>query len=373
MAKKNLSKLFKKLNYEPIIHILSIVIVILFIINLFFVTSLTSSLKQKFIESEELAKPAKLELTVINADCDNCFDINTIVSTIKAENVNITNEQTLSADNAQELIAQYNIKKLPTVIVKGELNKTNLKSTLTATNDALIFTNQTPPYFDTESNKVKGLVVATIINPENCENCTSVEVIVDSLKQSNIAITRVITLNESQAQDLIETYNILKLPSLILSSDALEYNIIKENWPAVGTEESDGNLILRNINPPYKNLATGKIDGLVTLTFVNDSLCTDCYDVTSHKTIINNYGVVIVNERTVDVNTPAGQALVQSYNITLVPTIVLSSDVKLYTGFASVLLQVGEEAENGDLVFTAVQLMGKHKNLETGEIIEGQQ
>src|SRR3989344_2210744 len=100
MVKKNLNKL----NYEPIIHIISIVVVILFIINLFFVTSLTSSLKQKFLEAEEAARPANIELTIINANCNNCFDIDTVVSTIKSGNVNITNEQTLNANDTQQLI-----------------------------------------------------------------------------------------------------------------------------------------------------------------------------------------------------------------------------------------------------------------------------
>ena len=368
MVKKNLNKL----NYEPIIHIISIVVVILFIINLFFVTSLTSSLKQKFLEAEEAARPANIELTIINANCNNCFDIDTVVSTIKSGNVNITNEQTLNANDAQQLIQTYNIQKLPTVIIKGELNKTNLRSTLAESNDALIFINQTPPYFDVQSNKVKGLVVATVINADNCSNCTDIEGFINTLRTNKIEITRINNLTETQASDLINSYNIEKLPALILSNDASEYKLIKDNWDAFGTEESDGNLVLRTINPPYKNVSTGKVEGLVTVTYLNDSSCADCYDVLIHRRIILGYGTFLANEITLDVSTPEGMALVQRNNITLVPTIILSKEANVYQGLYQAFSQVSQENQDGSLVFTSVPLMGKYKNLETGEVIEPQ-
>src|SRR3989344_4224350 len=110
--------------------------------------------------------------------------------------------------------------------MKGELNKTNLRSTLTESNDALIFINQTPPYFDVQSNKVKGLVVATVINADNCSNCTDIEGFINTLRTNKIEITRINNLTETQASDLINSYNIEKLPALILSNDASEYKLI---------------------------------------------------------------------------------------------------------------------------------------------------
>lgn len=385
MAKSKFRKKLDKINYEPIIHILIIIIVVLFILNLMFITSLSSSLKQKIAEVKEAARPAKLEITLITAPCTNCFNISKVIETIKSGNVNITKEVTITETQAENflrnnlenlsvnLITKYNINKLPTVIVQGEINRTNLNATLSQVGDALVFTSQNPPYYDVESNKVKGLVSATIINAENCTACINVSPLLNQLESNGVVISKAITLTEVQAKDLIDKYNINILPSLILSSDAGEYALFKQNWPSLGTEESDGNFVLRNLLPPYKNLTTGSTEGLVMLTYVVDSSCKDCYNVTLHKRIIESYGIKIINETTFDVSTQEGISFSRDNNITLVPTIVLSKEAKAYPGFYKVFTQVSKEGQNGNLVFTAVDQMGKHKNIETGEIIEPQQ
>ena len=373
MAKSKFLKKLDKINYESIIYILGIAIVLIFIINLFFAMSLTSVLKQKIAEAEEAAKPANLELTIITTQCQDCFNINSVIEGIKSENVNVTKEETLDVGDASQLIQDYNIERLPTVIVKGELNKTNLDSTLTAVGDALVFTSQTPPYYDVSLSRVKGLIVATVINASGCGSCTDVAPLLDELKSNGIIIARETTLTEEEAAGLIETYNMQALPSLILSRDASEYQLLVQNWPALGTIEQDGNFVLRDIPPPYKNTTTGAIEGLVTLTNVIDSSCTACYNVDGYKPIIENFGVYLVNETTFDVTTQEGLAYANTNNITLVPTIVLSSDAKKYQRFYDVFRRVSQETKSGDLVFTAVEDIGTYKNIQTGEIIEQQE
>ncbi len=374
MAKSNFLKRLDKINFQSIIHIITIVIVVLFIINLFFITSLTSSLKQKIAEAEESARPADLELTIITeASCANCFDINTVVDQIKSGNVNVTKEATLDASEAEQLIEDYNIEKLPTVIVKGELNKTNLNSTLRLVGDAFVFASQTPPYYDTNLHRVKGLVSATIINPDNCDLCVDVQPLLDDIESTGVVITRKTTLNERQAAELIEAYTVTRLPTFILSSDASEYTIIQENWAALGTEEEDGNLVLRNAVPPYKDLITGNIEGLVSLTYLIDSSCSECYNVSRHRDIIYNYGVDIINETTLDVAQPNGLAFARANDITLVPTVVVSKEAKLYDSFYAAFTQVSRELDDENGVFIAVELMGPYKDLETGEVVQPQQ
>ncbi len=373
MAKKSFMKKLEKANYEPVIHILTIAIVVLFILNLFFVSSLTSTLKDKITEAEELARPAVLELITITAPCDKCFDISKVVDSIKSGNVNVTNEQTMSKDQAKDLILKYNIQRLPTIIVKGELNKTNLNSTLTSVDDALVFTKQTPPYYDVASNSVKGLVVATIIEADNCTNCTQVTPLLNELRSGGVVFDSVISLTETEGAGLIQDYNLDRLPTLILSKDASEYDLVNENWQAVGTVESDGNYIVRSLLPPYKNLTTGKVEGLVTVTYLVDSSCTECYNATVHRAIINGYGVKIATETTLDVNGAEGKAFVAENNITLVPTVVLSKDAKLYAAFYRVFSQVSEESSDGNLIFTSLNLMGTYKDLKTNETVAPQE
>ena len=374
MAKTKFSKKLNNFNYEPVVHILSILIVILFIINLYFITSLTSSLKQKIVEVEEAARPASIQLTVIQAsNCNNCFDIQTIVHKIKQENVNITYTESFDFISAfpivSELIRKYDIKKLPTIIVKGELAKSGLNNTLEPFGDSLIFTKQNPPYFDTEVDRVIGLVTATILNADNCLNCTDINPLLLELESAGIVVQNIVNLSEKEGNNLIRKYDIKKLPSLILSNDALEYDLIKQNWKSLGTKEQDESLVLREIPPPYKNLETGKIDGLVSLTNIVDSSCKDCYDINLHRQILRSYNLMIISEKNLDVATPEGFAYVQANNITLVPTIVLSKESKIYTAFYRIFTQVSKEV-NANLIFTSLDLMGKYKNLETGEIVE---
>ena len=120
------------------------------------------------------------------------------------------------------------------------------------------------------------------------------------------------------------------------------------------------------------NLETGKIDGLVSLTYVVDSSCSECYNVSVHKNIINSYGLKIAGEKTLDVNTPEGLEYTKLNGINLVPTAVLSSDAKLYSAFYRVFTQVSNES-NGNLVFTSVELMGTYKDLQSGEVITPKQ
>ncbi|MBS3152152.1 hypothetical protein J4230_01945 [Candidatus Woesearchaeota archaeon] len=374
------SKFFKKLNsfnYEPVVHILGIIIVVLFIINLFFITSLTSSLKQKVSEANEAARPAKLDLIIINApSCDKCFDIKSIVANIKSGNVNITSEEVLNFKDAflvaSEYISKYDIEKLPTVIVKGELNKTKLHETLISVGDAYVFTKQTAPYFNIGSNSIKGFVTVTIVNADGCSECADIGIALDQINTGGIVIQDIINLSEKESKELTDKYKIKKLPSLILSSDASEYSLIKQSWNSVGSEEDDGSFVLRNFLPPYKNLETGKIDGLVSLTYVVDSSCSECYNVSVHKNIINSYGLKIAGEKTLDVNTPEGLEYTKLNGINLVPTAVLSSDAKLYSAFYRVFTQVSNES-NGNLVFTSVELMGTYKDLQSGEVITPKQ
>lgn len=377
MAKSNSIKKLNSFKYETVINVLGIIIVLLFIVNMFFLTSFSSSLKNKINEAEEAARPANIELTVITASCEvSCFDIDSVVTKIKSGNVNVVSEEILNYKNSFPLVSAlmntYGVTKFPTVIVKGELNKTNLGDEFTTVDDALIYNPTTPPYFDRAENKIKGLVIVTILSANDCLNCTDVNLLLNQLKASGVVIKETRTLSESEGRDLVQKYNIKKLPALVLSSDALDYALIKDNWEGLGSKENDGSLVSRELPPPYKNPETGKVEGLVTVTYIVDSSCKTCYDVQLHKQILHGYGVFIAKENTLDVSTPEGNKFAQDNNIKSVPTIVLSNDAKLYTSFYRVFSQVGSEY-NGNLIFTSVELMGTYKDLSTGKEVSPEQ
>ncbi len=366
MVKKLIQNL-KNNNYEPLVHVFVISLVILFIINFLFMFSLTSTLNNKYDEAVEAARPALIQLTIIDNKCKDCIPLNPVISLIKSSNVNITSEKTLSLTEASSLITKYNIDKLPAVIVTGELNKTSL-SMLTAYDNALVFRNNFVPYFDINKNKVVGLVSAKVISLDSCTKCFDPNLLIKELKNS-VAITEVTKLNQESAKDIISLYNITMIPTLILSGDVSSYSEIVKAWENIGDVVND-NFILRKISPPYKNISSDKIIGLVSVTYLKDSSCLTCYDVTQHQQILNRFGVAINDEKTFDISSQEGKDLISKYSITKVPTIIISNDVSVYTSFMNnIFTKVTTKQSDDNYLFTSVELLGSYKDLNTNKVV----
>jgi len=122
----------------------------------------------------------------------------------------------------------------------------------------------------------------------------------------------------------------------------------------------------------YIDLATGEAMGLVDVTYLIDSSCSDCYDVAKQKQIIeNNFGVTIKSEQTVDARSTSGRALIDKYSIAQAPTVIISSEVSAYEALTQAWRQVGSIEDDGTYVFRQNAALGGviYKNLDTGEII----
>ena len=111
------------------------------------------------------------------------------------------------------------------------------------------------------------------------------------------------------------------------------------------------------MNPPYWDIKDNEAKGLVTVTYVTDDSCSDCYNVQVHKTILENYGVFIANKSTVDISSIEGQSLISKYSITKVPTIIVSSDLQYYQAIIKVWTQVGTVEDDGNYIFRNVSLV----------------
>ncbi len=359
----------KKINYEIITHVLITSLVILFIINLVFTVTLQSAIKEQIKDQEEADRPALIQLTTITADCSNCFSIDPIKKQIKSLNVNITQEQTLNTQQASDLINKYQIKKLPTVVVTGEIKKVNADF-LTEKNDALIFQDQSLPYYDLDEKREIGSVKATLIKVLNCKDCFDVSLLINQLKQSGVVIKNVVTYseNDKEAKDLIKKFNLDKLPALILSPDLKYYEDITKAWEDLGSVD-ENNYVLRSVIPPYKELLTSQIKGLVKLTYLTDKSCTECYNVSRNKLILQNMGIVINEEETIDISDSKGKELINKYLIKKVPAFILSKDIKIYNSFQTVLKKVGIENSDETYLFNSTEVLGTYKDLSTNKII----
>ena len=365
-----------KFNSDFLIVCLILLLGVILIVNVVITANLNSKLKASVETAKELAKPAKIELTVIkNKKCTDCFDASEVLRAVKDSNVEITKQKDadLSSSEAKELISKYKIKKVPAVIIIGEISKVSLEG-FDKKDDALVFSAPNPPFTDSSTGEIKGRVKALEIVDSSCKKCFDVKSLVDQLKGAGISISEEKTLeaNSEEAKAMLSKYKIDFAPVLILSKDASSYEFINQVWPQVGTKENDGSYVMRLVNPPYVNLTTNEVKGLVDAVYLTDNSCTSCYDVKIHKTIIANprgLNVVLNSEKTADISDGEGRQLLSKYNITLVPTIILSKEISAYPSIAS-LARFFSVKSDGAYVFTGVTSMGTYKDLEKGKVIE---
>ena len=377
--KKSARFISKKLNIENIFIVITILLVVIIIINIILTFNINSNLKKSAQAAMEKLKPAKIELALIkNSKCSDCFDISTIVSHIKNANVNITRETMFEFDSKEgkAIISKYKIEKIPTVVVTGEIDEFNIQG-LEKKENSLLLTRLEPPYTNAVTGQIEGKVKMYILKDPECTKCNDLGVLISQIKGAdvNIAEEKTIASNSDEGKELIKKYNINFVPTLILSKDAAFYTIIQRAWGQVGSKETDGSYVLRVVSPPYINLTKNELRGIVNIIYLTDKSCKECYDVYQHREIITSpqsFAVKIENEESVDISDAKGKELLEKYNITLVPTTILSSDIDAYPT-NRILIQFFSVEEDGSYVFRRLESLGNYKDLTTNQVVRSQQ
>jgi len=317
-----------------------------------------------------------VEIALITySKCDDCnstmYLLDQIESLSSTFNLNISDVSYLAYDSAEgkALISKYSIKKIPTMVVSSEAGNSsdfadgwsNIGSR--ESDGAFVYRDVYPPYFDLGNNTLYGYVDTLEITTD-CADCHNASQFVDFLKSDNVAMViknrTVLDQNSSEAQALISKYNITRLPAFLLSPDASAYPFTAQAWDLYGSTESDGWLVYRGIFPPYVDLsANGSVIGLVSLIELVPPDCSDCYNVSIHEDGLNqSFGLVFGNKTTLMTNSTEGAALISKYNITKVPTVVISKEAMLYPDFNTSWAQMGTVETDGWLVFRALDLLG---------------
>lgn len=346
-----------------------------------FATFILYKLDQTFAESKELARPARIEVTaLIASNCSDCFDIENFTKVLKNQNVSIISEKSIdySSEEGKNLIAQFGVTKVPTVILNGEVQKSNLadfvKTYGIIKNNSFVFTSTPPVYIDTASNNKVGNVSLTAIIDSSCEKCLYTSLVTEGLRKSGVIIgsENSVQASSTEGQSLITQYAITKIPTLILSNDISAYNQLNANWKNIGTVESDGMYITRNIAPPYRDLDTNQIVGLVDTLYLVDSSCTQCFDPnkTLNDILTRGLQVAINSERSIDINSSEGKTLVNKYKVTKVPAAIYSPEINSYTNLKGTWQQAGTIEADGFYIFRNAEILQgiSYKDLVSGEV-----
>lgn len=214
----------------------------------------------------------------------------------------------------------------------------------------------------------------TLITPTACDACVDGALLVEAIQKQNVRVlgSETFTADSAEGLTLIETYGITRAPAVLVRGEFEKENV-REAFSALGGEKNeDGTLVLQVTQPVYVDLTTNEVVGLVDVTYLTDSRCTECYNPTQHKTILeNNFGVQFQSERSVDATSTEGRALLSQYAITQIPTVLLSSQALSYDRLTTAWQQVGSVEEDGTYIFRQNEALGSvvYKDLETGETI----
>ncbi|HJO01556.1 MAG TPA: hypothetical protein QF458_01410 [Candidatus Woesearchaeota archaeon] len=363
----------KKDNLHAFLTIGIFVLLGILLFNSFFVFSVGRSLNVKIDEAKELARPAELGLIQIESSCSDCFDIDSITNTLKeSSDIKIIKEKLLpgNSKNAIKIINQYGIEKLPVIVLTGEIEKASIQN-FKQVDDVLVFNGITPPYEDAATKKVMGKVSSIIISDNNCAVCTDLGLVLQNLKQSGVFVDKEeeFDFSGAKAKALIGNLDIEKLPALLLSDDIEAYPDIAQSMDQAGLKKQDYYII--ESQAPYVEAESGKIRGTVDLILLDDSSCSECYDVEIHKSILARLGLAIGEEETIDTSSEQGKQLISQYNLESVPTIILTGDLEVYENLDNVWPQVGTVEDDGAYVFREITAMGQsivYRDVDTGEI-----
>lgn len=347
-----------------------------------FATKNLSTIEKNIAAAKEAQRPASVKIIKITTpDCSDCFNLEDTVEIFKKQNVSVGEETILSYDSsdARTLIKDLAIKRVPTYVITGEVNKKSLEGFIKDNgeikNDKFVFTKVSPVFIDPETKKEMGLVTVTLLTYPSCYQCPDPTLTIEAFKKAGIKIAgqKEIVWNSPNGQQIINQYKITKVPTFLLSSDIDFYDAVKANWTQIGTVEQDKTYAARNLVLPYLDLEKGRIVGLVDMIYLTDSVCPDCYKPkeVQKRILTQGYGVQLRSERTVDILSGEGQSLKRKYNITKIPTILLSPDVDQYANLKNVWKGVGTVESDGWYVFRELQQLGNvtYKDLPSNQII----
>ncbi len=208
---------------------------------------------------------------------------------------------------------------------------------------------------------------ATIVLSEQCPDCGYVDDLIDRIKEESGNLGTVITEVEtvydssSEGRTLVTKYNIASLPTLILKKEGQWDSRMLTLWLSeIGSIEDDSTLVYRNVVPPYYDRTTKSVRGKMEFIYITDSGCEECYNVSEFaQDMVRVFGMELEKITEYDVTSVEGNAIVNQYGITMVPTFLASGEAEVYKGFDDFWFRFDSTKEDdGWYVFRDVDKIG---------------
>ncbi len=347
-----------------------VILTVIVLLNSYSILKLSKDLDSVLQKEKESLKPVAISIVSLECSGKDCVSLNKELAALKSGNVKVNDESTASGRDASQLISKYGIKRLPALVVTGEVESLNLAGYIES-GDALVLESKSTPYQDAVTGKVNGLVRATLIEEKSCTDCADLNILLQGLEESGVVLSEKKELSTNDATELFSKYNITKLPALILSEDFSAYEL-SSAWDRLGHVAEDGSYVLDLPSPPYYDIKTKTVHGLVKFTGITDSSCTECYNVTQiHVSILQRMGLFLKDRKVVDSSSAEGKQLIEKYGIKSLPTMILSKEASDYAGFVRAWNDVGTIESDGSFVFRDNSVLElTYKDLVSGKVIK---
>ncbi|MBI4210278.1 MAG: hypothetical protein HY544_02105 [Candidatus Diapherotrites archaeon] len=180
--------------------------------------------------------------------------------------------------------------------------------------------------------------------------------------------------DSGEAKQLIEKYSIERIPAMLLEGETKKAATLSQNWPKIGSVESDGTMVLRNIPPVYLETSTGKLRGEINAAFISVPDKNGVFDANEVFTQIlqNAFGIRPISQETLRYDSPRGKELVSKYGLEKLPTFIISGDLNAYSGFPESWKEIGSVEPDNSFVFRELGAIGgiKYLDLNKNEVVE---
>jgi hypothetical protein len=307
-----------------------------------------------------------IDIVEIDVECPECVDISGLTAKLAQLGVEVGDHDIFEYDSVdgRKMIEKYGIERVPAlIIVSKEFDEDSIKGAFDLYDGYSVF-KMNVPYLDVNSGEVKGLVSITEVSPD-CENCYPLTSLKDQFEQLGVRFNgyEIVLAESKEGSDLIDKYDLEFAPALLISKNIDEYSWVMSDIGNALEDRGEYYLFSTPVTP-YKDLLSGETKGGVKVTLINDSSCADCFDIYGLKQLFQKMGVFFTSEEVLDISSFAGKSFAKKYNVTKVPTVVLSKEILDYPQFMDALSEVGSFDEvDQSFVFRKLDLVGKFKEV----------
>ncbi len=189
-----------------------------------------------------------------------------------------------------------------------------------------------------------------LLKDSSCTQCFNGNQIFDLLKQqlTGFNFTKQEKLELNDAKELLSKYNITKVPALLIKGD-----IDKLDIP--GLNKVEDAMVVQEFPPPYLDIQTKQVRGLVNAKLVYDKNCNECTDANLILDLLQNQaGVIFKTKQEYEFNTKEAKELINKYNIKSLPVLIFDNEVLVYEPIKAEIDSLGTKESDGSVIIRKI-------------------